>query len=349
MRMATDVTTTRRRPRTGRGGRRSTAGGFTLIELMIALALTSILVAVMGFVFQQSRIVVVETDLRIRNFRGAQVAMELLATDLEHIYPVANTSFGLAMAGTVYANQGAANEIDLHADRIRFVTFRDDLGNNQRRYFLVDYQLQGIGQPANPVLRRSIQEVQITPGTGVELVGTAQLNDLADNVIDFRIEFAMDQADPLLAGPNRLSPAFRDPDAGGGPTDGGAFFFYATDVDAAGVVIDPATLRNSGLEAQLDIPNAVTGGNPDVFDFVRPFDIVRIQGTNLPFAEYTIRQIDRGADPVVVHLMELPPIVDDVTDVAYVIHVLPAGVRATIGTTARGTPRGSLVQTIWLR
>jgi len=320
--------------------RRGPSGGFTLIEIMVAVALTVILIGVMALVFAQSKEIMQRTDLRMQSFRGAQLGMDILKRDLTNFYPETRPGLALSISSTIY-DPDPGNGAPLYSDTLQFTTFRDDPATNERIVERVRYYLENTGALAPPILRRESALVTYSNApTVAPTLGPPVVSDIADRVIDFGVEFSMDASDPVApANPqDRLRPQFRRGVAPGGPTDSGEYFYY-TDVNGI--------LQNANLEAELRVPRAMVQGRFP-FDFVRPFSAVQLGGNipAVPYSEYTIREIDHVSNPVVVRLVETPPVSGNANGVAYTAFALPSAIRVTIGTSVRGTPRGSLVETI---
>ncbi len=73
--------------------RRRTASGFTLIELMIALALTIILIGTMVFIFQGSSAIIVRTQRRIEAFQNVRRLIDLMEEDIGNAVKTVDMEF----------------------------------------------------------------------------------------------------------------------------------------------------------------------------------------------------------------------------------------------------------------
>lgn len=284
---------------------------FTLLELLVAVALTGLLVGILAFTFSQSSKIKQVTESRISRAREIQGAFDQLARDLREILPSAVEGFRLRME---QAATNPPNGPTLRADLLEF-TSRVNVGGEQRlvriRYSLTTGE---IPQPLNPPrLIRRVDPILADSGSFIldpDVPGSEDL--LVDRLDSFSVRFR-----PRL-GVTGGSSGFVDPDVASGPSATGAAFVVRgtdgeiSDVNAASVFLS----QSSGTRLETLLPGETIFLNPATLQ----------QGFTV--GSYTVQRIEAGGAT----LVERPP---PATDIPFEVLIAPHEIELEIRTRDR--------------
>jgi prepilin-type N-terminal cleavage/methylation domain-containing protein len=216
------------------------ARGMTLVELLIAMALSLILVGTAAFVFIESQQIMSRVDARLKAAQSFRVTSTILDADGARIEPTAcfNTATPPALQLRTIATGGAwfslkrvdGTSPDQRRDTVRFVTNANlalvNAGVVQpplNQTVLVTYQIKpgrGLvrsldlltvtGNPGNGMISAAIDNALLPNNQGATTPQSLDM-DLAPNATGFAVRY-------LLNG------VWLPPDAAGGATDTGAAF-----------------------------------------------------------------------------------------------------------------------------
>ena len=356
--MTTPMTPPPPATRRGPGG-----SAFTLVELLIAMALTMILVGIMSTVFSNVQHIFQVTDQRLRNFSSARFAMDLIEQDLASIIATAQGDVGLLLQSDTYEPvAGLDPPVQFRRDRIRFITTHRSGLQQSPQFVMVDYRLEG--NPPNPIVLRRGRlrpiEVETSDGGQRFVRPTAdddfrnvlwEIDEIGDSVAEFRIEYLA----PPVGGDVNAPAEFLQPtlaSAAEPGTDDGAFFSYLG-------INEQDELLGSLKDGKLRVPLSAGLGR-NTFDMLQPGDQIELketifEGSPARFANglFTILEKKKDEDELKVSFLE--SLGDESTDfespkgVNFTAHALPQAIRITIATTDRDTPHGTISRVFRLR
>lgn len=186
----------------GRGGPgvAHASAGFTLAEVLVSLALATILIGIMGAVFLQAHKTYEVTDRRIRIFSDLRFLLERLESDLQNVQTdivadgLNQEEYLFKIRKAVWDPPGSAvDPREPHADEIQFVTMQRSGSRGVPTWVWV--YLDTNTNPQNPTLRQvrqTLQYDQTTPGLLVA-DGTAENRSIATGVRSFHIRYGRTQ------------------------------------------------------------------------------------------------------------------------------------------------------------
>ncbi len=249
---------------------RRSASGFTIIELVVAMALASILIGVLAFTFQQTSRLKSITDARIEGVRSVQAAFDGMERDLRQVLPVDSGGFNFKMVSTEVSGPDPL----IRSDALRFVSRTSVAGDV--RLVEITYSLNG------QRLERSVQPL-ISTANVLTTDGAASADVLIDRLESFTLRFLPRTFDDGEAGK-----VYLDPDTSGGATETGAAFVGSGTEDGAIV----------GGEFSASGADRVKLG---LFDENDSISLFRPSGPSIGFApgRFTVQTVNPGANPTI--------------------------------------------------
>jgi prepilin-type N-terminal cleavage/methylation domain-containing protein len=220
---------------------RGTRRGFTLVELLVGIALATILIGVSSGIFLQSRRIYDRSLGEIATANEVRGATERLATDLRDVQPPRKTDFDLKIT--------AANGAEGPEDTLEFVT----LEGASRLAVRVQIKLGARDDDGLAPLTRQVLARQ-NPTTDALTNVTEPAVTLLDRVRSFEVLYSW-ASDATDTGPEFLRGSGTGSLAGPSPSDGSRFSFWSKGTVAEGMLtLDPAETPWHGTNA---IPRAM--------------------------------------------------------------------------------------------